>query len=52
MFSDTRSAFEIVSLYARAATSGNDASTRECNDAVRVVRAFIENALKPKEAAA
>jgi len=52
MFNDIKSAFEIVSLYARAAASENDASTRECNDAVRRVRVFIENTLKPKEVAA
>lgn len=52
MFNDIKSAFEIVSLYARAAASENNASARECNDAVRLVRAFIESTLKPKEVAA
>lgn len=51
MFNEIRNALEIVSLYAREATK-NEASTRECNEAVRRLRAFIEQTLKKKEVTA
>nr|WP_156475445.1 hypothetical protein [Gluconobacter thailandicus] len=52
MINEVRNSLEIVSLYAREAAAKNEASMRECNEAVRRLRAFIEQTLKTKEVTA